>query len=891
MATKLSAESFIACVRNSGLISDDQLERVVGEIGAADTESLAEELVRRGALTRWQCDKLLQGRHKGFTLGKYRLLSLLGKGGMSAVYLAEHKLMRRRCAIKVLPSKRVNDSSYLGRFHREAQAVASLDHPNIVRAYDVDHEKDGEHDIHFLVMEYVEGRSLHEVVQQDGVIGFLQAADYIRQAAEGLAYAHQAGLIHRDIKPGNLLLDPNGVVRILDLGLALVSGQDDDHSLTVAHDEKVLGTADYLAPEQALDSHKVDARADIYSLGCTLYFLLTGSPPFTEGTLAQRLMAHQTKAAPPLSAKRPDTPNGLAAIAVKMMAKRPEDRYQTAKEVAEVLAAWITANSAEQNTSANGGVRLPQRESSGARTGDRQPGSARSSTSVKTPSSLKGSPGTPGPARDATQRDKPSSEKRTTPSPATIKSSGPQSDIPLAKRRQPAPAPVHFPVGPPDSEFHSFEVLETAPPMTIGPRSAVTQRKPKPTVPNVVWLAAAGGLVVVVLFVVVLIIARGGEPPSNEGSPVAPSPDVGGRNDGSPPADSLNLIGKEIVVGADGHFATIGEALEYVRKYYPVGRNEPQILKVRGGNTYREAIDIDNRDFSFPKKIRLISDGPQPAVLSPEGTGPVLRLISLDQFEFEGFQLDGRNRAAVIELGGYLAGTKLRNLVIDGVTGTGILGRGSSGGVGNDRLRIENVTVRGEGTEGVGIRLASGDATTTSHASLLKLRVLGPLAAGLVIDDAANDLEMAESIFADMLIGISVTGQPRLRNIIVRNNTFFKTTRGIVFATMPDAGNDDIVFRRNLFAENTDADAVVEEGYDPKVFSRFPIEFNMTTRTDRGPNEIDLSSSAGKQGAVFGFTSKDPSDPSFLAPSGTGPAANVTAQSGPEGYVGAVEPK
>lgn len=893
MATKLSADNFITCVRNSGLIPEDQLERMVSEIGAVDADSFADELVRRGALTRWQCEKLLQGRHKGFTLGKYRLLSLLGKGGMSAVYLAEHKLMRRRCAIKVLPAKRVNDSSYLGRFHREAQAVASLDHPNIVRAYDVDHEKDGEHDIHFLVMEYVEGRSLHEVVQQDGVIEFALAAEYVRQAAEGLAYAHQAGLVHRDIKPGNLLLDLNGTVKILDLGLALVSG-DEEFSLTVAHDEKVLGTADYLAPEQALDSHKVDARADIYSLGCTLYFLLTGYPPFTEGTLAQRLMAHQTKAPPPLVERRADTPNGLAAIVVKMMAKRPEDRYQTAKEVAEVLAAWVTANGSSAVASASSGAASQRHTGAGSpRAG--QPGSARlASLGTKAPSSLKGKPGTGGAGSESAPR-----ERR--PAPATIKSTGPQSDLPLAKRRQPVAPPMQFPVGPPDSEFHSFEVLNTAPPMTSGPRSAMTQRKPKQSVSPVVWLAAAGGLLVVVLFIVVLLITRGGESSPTSGGP-APNQDSQSNEQGNgataeAPNVSLDLIGKEIIVGADGDFASITAALEYLRKNYPVGRDEEQVLKVRGGTTYREAVEIDNRDFSFPKKIRLISEGPQPAILSPEGTGPVVRLVSLDQFHFEGFQIDGAGRESIIELGGYLSGTTLRGLKIEGVTGTGILGRGPSGGVGKNRLRLEDVSIIGDGANAVGIRFEPGDATTTSHVTLAKLRLIGPMAAGLQIDDAVNDVDIAESVFALMETGVKIAKELRLRDLVIRNNTFFKSKRGIVVEQLPVSGSDGLAIRRNLFAGNVEADVMVVEGFDAEAFSRLlttsgnPLDSNLTTRQDSSTDEIGLFKVNEQKGIDPEFISQDPSDGGFLAPSASSAVAKVAAQRGEPAYVGGVPPQ
>ena len=342
MALKFTVESFLNLVRQSRLVDSDRLQQLVSEMpSGGNSQSVADALVASGALTAWQSDKLLKGKHKGFFLGKYRLQSLLGKGGMSSVYLADHVLMRRRCAIKVLPHKKVNDSSYLERFHREAQAVASLDHPNIVRAYDVDREDDGGAEIHFLVMEYVEGENLQELVTDRGARGFREVADFIRQSAFGLTHAHEAGLVHRDIKPGNLLVDTEGVVKILDLGLARFFEENDEDPITLRHDEKVLGTADYLAPEQALDSHQVDARADIYSLGCTMYFLLTARPPFDEGTLAQRLMWHQTREPAAISESRSDVPGPLAEIVSKMMAKAPSDRFQTADEVAEQLTDWL----------------------------------------------------------------------------------------------------------------------------------------------------------------------------------------------------------------------------------------------------------------------------------------------------------------------------------------------------------------------------------------------------------------------------------------------------------------------------------------------------------------------------------------------------------------------
>ncbi len=368
MSSKLNVETFVAVLKKSALVEPDRLQKAIASFTPTGTDAtpLVEFLISNNTITRWQSEKLLQGKHKGYFLGKYRLLSLLGKGGMSSVYLAEHTLMRRRCALKVLPTKRVNDSSYLARFHREAQAVASLDHPNIVRAYDVDHQADRENEIHFLVMEYVEGDSLQELVQKNGTCSFLNTAEYIRQSALGLHAAHEAGMVHRDVKPGNLLVDLNGTVKVLDLGLArFFTGEEEGESLTVAHDEKVLGTADYLAPEQALDSHTVDARADIYGLGCTMFFLLAGRPPFIEGTLTQRLMAHQTKTPPTIESLRPETPASLAAILRTMMAKKAEDRHPTAKATADALFEWVDDNADNTWRAAHSAVYGASRTKSG----------------------------------------------------------------------------------------------------------------------------------------------------------------------------------------------------------------------------------------------------------------------------------------------------------------------------------------------------------------------------------------------------------------------------------------------------------------------------------------------------------------------------------------------
>lgn len=339
---ELAVDSFLDYVERSSLVDASALRKELDALRAGnggklpETDIVSARLIDAGLLTSWHVEKLLDRKHKGYFLGKYKLLRHIGSGGMSSVYLAEHTLMHRQRAIKVLPKTKVNDSSYLDRFHREAQATAALDHPNIVRAYDLDNDGD----THYIVMEFIEGKDLNTIVKQEGPLPLELACNYIAQAAEGLLHAHAASLIHRDVKPANLLVDPKGVVKILDLGLALFSDSE-EASLTVAHNENVLGTADYLAPEQAVNSHKVDHRADIYGLGCSLYFLLSGHPPFPEGSLAQRIAKHQTQMPEDIRKERPECPRDLADICVKMMQKRPEKRYANMREVADALIGWL----------------------------------------------------------------------------------------------------------------------------------------------------------------------------------------------------------------------------------------------------------------------------------------------------------------------------------------------------------------------------------------------------------------------------------------------------------------------------------------------------------------------------------------------------------------------
>ncbi len=325
----------------TGLLTDTQVASVCRRMksnGDKPTgESLIKNLAARGKLTPFQARRIRKGRGLELLMGNYLLLGQIGEGGMGIVYKALHRRMRREVALKVLKKDLSESGDFVARFQREVYAAARLNHPHVVAAYDADECDLG----YFLVMEYVEGADLSHIVRRSGPLSVPQVIDVIQQAATALDYAHSQGIIHRDIKPANLMRDVNGMVKLADLGLARIDPQVNNVADAAALTEAgtAAGTIDYMAPEQAIDATTSDHRADIYSLGCTLYYLLAGGPIFDKTTLVGRVMAHREDPPPSLLELNENIPNRLNDIYLKMVAKSPDDRHQTAREVAEDLTA------------------------------------------------------------------------------------------------------------------------------------------------------------------------------------------------------------------------------------------------------------------------------------------------------------------------------------------------------------------------------------------------------------------------------------------------------------------------------------------------------------------------------------------------------------------------
>ncbi len=342
-------DQFVQQIVASGLLTADQIEAVTRDLPAdkkpRTSEDLGRELVRQKKLSPYQAKEIYYGRGKTLVLGNYVILDKLGKGGMGLVLKAEHRRMERVVALKILSPQFVRNDDSLSRFQREVKAAARLTHPNIVTAYDANDEGG----IHFLVMEYVAGSDLAVLVKQQGPLSLDVALDCIKQAATGLRYAHEHGVIHRDIKPANLLMNLQREVKILDMGLARVT-KTDAHDDELTGSGQIIGTVDYMSPEQAASTKDADERADIYSLGVTLWYLLTGRPMYVGETPIQKLLAHQNQEIPSLQEACADVSPALDEVFRRMVAKTPEQRYQTMEEVIRAIESLRTATTSNNRS-------------------------------------------------------------------------------------------------------------------------------------------------------------------------------------------------------------------------------------------------------------------------------------------------------------------------------------------------------------------------------------------------------------------------------------------------------------------------------------------------------------------------------------------------------------
>jgi eukaryotic-like serine/threonine-protein kinase len=320
---------FLRAVEDSRLLDPDQRAGLRELLpGWREPHDLAVALVERAWLTAWQVNRVYRGQGATLTVGPYLLRRRLGRGDTGDVFQARHRATGRPVALKVVGADRLAGGPR--RFLRAAEAAARLDHPHIARAYDAGVEGGS----CYLAREYVRGEDLRRLVERDGPLGPDRARDWVRQAALGLEHALGRGIVHRDLRPSHLMLC-GGAVKLLDLGLARLDVPEgaDGEPLTAA--AQVLGSADYVAPEQVLDARCADARADLYALGGTLYFLLCGRPPFPGGSAVSKLLRHLREEPAPLG---PGVPAALAAVVRRLLAKRPEDRFQTPAEVADALA-------------------------------------------------------------------------------------------------------------------------------------------------------------------------------------------------------------------------------------------------------------------------------------------------------------------------------------------------------------------------------------------------------------------------------------------------------------------------------------------------------------------------------------------------------------------------
>jgi serine/threonine protein kinase len=788
MPAPASVSEFLDFTQRSGVIDETRLNGYIQQLRTTNSmptepNRLAGMMVRDGLLTYFQAEQLLMGKWKRFSIGRYKVLERIGVGGMGQVYLCEHKVMKRRVAVKVLPpAKEGEESSSLDRFYREARAVAALDHPNIVRAYDLDQD---DH-LHFLIMEFVDGSNLQDIVKKSGPLSPLRVCHYVYQSALGLQHAFdRAGLVHRDIKPGNILVDHTGLVKILDMGLARFF-HDDDDMLTKKYDETVLGTADYLAPEQALDSHSVDIRADIYSLGATMYFMLTGNPPFTEGTVTQKLIWHQQKEPKPVHEYRSDVPAEVLAILAKMMAKSPDDRFQIPSEVAEALAPFV-----QTPIDPPPDVEMPRLSPAATLASGGIPGPL-----TPTPAKV---PAPPLPAPVVQRPPTPA------PTPKTVISAASSIPVPAIPQVEAAPQVNSIAVPTPVDASTLWGQLASETPNPTAADTAVRRPAYKPPSASIslspaqraqlsgknssknrrLWVII--GVVVIALTIVgigIAIATSGGKPtPSPALVPAAPSAPTTWTVDASAPLQGVN----------------------FHRLYQAIAKAKTgDRILVR--NDLREVWTID---WKQKKGISIEADGPAPVHWRlPENASTnkqILDLTEAEDVKIKGFVFDGENK---VSHGIYMAflcpGVVVEYVSFVRHVKSGVM-LSNAGGDSSRPLVIRRIRTTGHAKAESGLTLFARPGFSPPQIQNVQIEGCifeGPAGAAITLDGPTQDLQIRNNRIFRGTHGLLVKTPPAESklSLSLQSNTWHSLQgHGVYFEGVPTSGGS-IKIEQNYFA-------------------------------------------------------------------------------------------
>ncbi|MBN9521164.1 protein kinase [bacterium] len=770
MPAPASVPEFLDLVQKSGVADEAKLKAYLDKIGGLaalppEPPKAAGHLVRDGLLTFFQAEQILQGKWKRFSIGKYKVLERLGSGGMGQVFLCEHKLMRRRVAVKVLPTTKAADESSLARFNREARAAAALDHPNIVRAFDIDQDDN----LHFLVMEYVDGTNLQDLVKKAGPLDPVRACHYVYGAAVGLQHAHEIGMVHRDIKPGNILLDRAGVVKVLDMGLARLTYDTDDH-ITRKYDENILGTADYLSPEQAEDSHTVDIRSDIYSLGATFYYLLTGSQPFPEGTIPQKLIWHRSRQPKPIRETRPDVPEAVAAVVTRMMAKKPGDRYQNPSEVMAALQPWVSIPIPPPRDQ-----EMPQLSPAVAAALGNRP--AVSAARAAGPALLVGSE--PGSGVRIT-----SSQSMAYGQPTSLEASEAPT-VPL--ERTPAAG--------------VWESLDESPPPGSGDTGRASQTvpearptRPRPAAPRDPARRTKLPLVLAVVGAVVLLGGGVGaylvffnKKPTEVGNQPVPAP------------TTKRLVVSKAKAGAENVFPTLGKALTRASAGDTIAVEEPTLkegpVRVSRRDLTIESALPDGQRVNF----ELESDNPVDAAIEVGG---------VEGFRLKGFVINAQGVAEhAVKLSGNLPGAALENVTVLGGKKGGVRLLNATGQSGRP-MTFDRVRFVGVKDQEAGFKVETGGNLTARALLVRNCRFEGPGSAGVRFDGPADAAEVTGSRFYQLDAALSVArpGDRLPLKLTVTQNTVVDCKVGLL-VTGPPGGSPVVALavNRNYFARVPEA--------------------------------------------------------------------------------------